>query len=264
MSQQVKVQRSLLMHRDAVVDAIPIVDFQGIYDEHATKNYEIGARRQLDDGRVFRYCYAATALYSGMGAQDGGVVGLYTLSAGTQAAGSSTITIPDTDTNHTANYWRDGYVSVEGWGPWYRKIVSSTASGGSTCTITLDDPTPAALTTNKVNVFRNPYAAVTRGMTLGANTAKIMSHVCVPLFAVTSSYYFWGQTWGPCAGVPVAFFGDLEYERQVILWDTDGAVRADTHMVSDGKQYQMGGYLIGRYTASTDHRVPMFMLMLAP
>lgn len=238
----------------------------GIYTESSTQEYEIGTRRvvRLPTGgpsRTFHYCYAATGLYGGMGAQDGGVVGLFTLAAGTQAAGSTSITIPDTDTDHVANWWKGGYIAVEAWGPWYREITASTASDGSTCDVTLDYPTLAALTTNRVQVVRNPYAAVTRGMTLGAGTAKIMSHVCVPPIVVTSGYYFWGQTWGPVAGCPVAFFGDLEFERAVILFDTDGAVAS---RFAYTEKYQDGGYLMGRYTASTDHRIPIYFLMLAP
>lgn len=237
------------------------LELPDVYAEDAVQKYPIGTKF-VEGDRSFRYSYAATGLYCGMGAHDGGIVKLFTLAlAGGQAAGVEFITIPDTDLTHTANYWAGGFIAVEGWGPWIRNIISSTASDGSTVDVYLDKVTPAALTTNKVQVVRNPYAAVTRGMTLGAGTAKIMSIVCFPLLVVTSGRHFWGQTWGPCAGVPVAFFGDLEFEKSVILFDTDGAVAS---RFAYTEKYQDGGYLLGRYTAGTDHRIPIFFLTLAP
>jgi hypothetical protein len=237
---------------------------QDTFEESSTQLHEIGARRVLPDGRVFKYCYAATALYGGMGAHDGGVIGNYTLAAGAQAAGSTSLVVPDTDATHVADWWKNGYISVEGYGPWYSKITASTASDGSTITITTEAATDAAVETDKVSLYRSPYAAVTRGMTLGATTAKIMTIVCVPPIAVTAEYYFWGQTWGPCGGCPVAFMGDSEYERDLVFQDTDGAVGTATSRIADGKGYQKAGWILGRHTSGTDCRNPVYWLQITP
>jgi hypothetical protein len=238
-------------------------EIKGIYEESATQLYEIGTRRALSDGRVFRYCYAGNALWMGMGAHDGSTPALFTLAvSGGQAAGEAYLTVPDTDATHTANYWKDGYVSVEGYGPWMRRIVSSTASDGSTCNLYLDTVLPAAVTTNNVQVVRNPYANCQKITT--AAQAKLSGFVCVPPLAVTSGYYFWGQTWGPCSGCPADFFGDLEFERAVCFMDTDGAIQSGQRGEAGSKYYQIAGYLMGNYTAATDHRIPIYFLTLAP
>lgn len=236
---------------------------QGIYSESATKLYDIGTRRALRDGRVYRYCYAGEALLRGMGAHDGSTPGLYTLAvSGGQAAGAAYLTIPDTTATHTADYWKDGYVALEGWGPWTRRIKSSTASDGATVNLTLETTLPTAVTTNRVQVIRNPYANC--NLISGAAQSKLASFVCVPTIAITSGYYFWGQTWGPVACTPAVFFGDLEFERTVVFHDTDGSVRESSSLVGASKHYQDAGYLLGNYTAATDHRIPIFMLTLAP
>ena len=235
-----------------------------VFVEDSTQQYPIGTRIVKGD-RSYRYCYAASALLRGMGAHDAGVVGLHTLAvSGGQAAGAAYLTIPDTDTDHVANWWAGGYVAMEGWGPWTRSIMTSTASDGSTVNLTLETTLPTAVTTNKVQVVRSPYAQVTAGGTLGAATAKITAYCCVPGVAITSGYYFWGQTWGPVGGCPAAFFGDLEYEKTTVFHDTDGSVRESSSLITNNKHYQEAGYVLGRYTAATDHRIPIYQLMLAP
>lgn len=172
---------------------------QGIYEQSATKNYDIGTRRVLDD-MVFRYCQAEPATGTTYKAiqPSRAVVNKHvpvTASAVTAASvGASTITA--TVASVAASSYKDGYI-IQQNSPWTQNSKLR-IKDNTTTVFTLKEPLVLAVGASDTMLFsRNMYSDV--GMIVTNGTGKeYMSWVAVPLLGITAEYYFWGQTWGPC------------------------------------------------------------------
>lgn len=184
---------------------------QGIYEESSTQHAPLGARLAFDDGRVFRYASNGTvALAAGelcQQAVNGGhttqQTGLTVSTAGT--AGGNTITVTTSTDTVSAGDFAGGYLvaigtAANGGGQYYRIKHNSACSAGGNSTLTLYDNIVKTISTSATaSLVANPYFGVIEY----ASTATGMP-VGVPLLAVTAStssirYFFWLQTWGPCA-----------------------------------------------------------------
>lgn len=238
---------------------------QDFYEESATQNFRIGTRR-VQDERVFRYMKASSNgiarpnwgcqnmnIYKDDNLQDTWEGSM----TGTASIGDVTITIADTNTNHGADHFAGGWVTA-----FYAvntriyRIRSSTASDGATVTLTLWDPIREAMSATFMTVHPSIYTKVERVHGGGSTTAAT---VCVSPIPVTGSYYFWGQTWGPCYCTPSgAAPGTGAYER-LLSFNYDGSVVL-TPAFAAGSYRQLAGYLL-EYTQSGDN---FFCLMIAP
>lgn len=172
---------------------------QGIYEESATQNYDIGTRRIVDD-MVFRYCEteADPGGTSSTIRANRAVVTKHipvTASAVTAAVVTAT-TVTATVAGVSADLYKDGYI-IQQTSPWTQNSKLRIKSN-TTTVFTLKDPLVLAVGSSDTMLFsKNMYKDVGKIPTNGTGK-EYMSWVAVPLLHVTASYYFWGQTWGPC------------------------------------------------------------------
>jgi len=178
-----------------------------IYTPTSAQKYRLGTRLAKADGRVFRYAQAnaSTALVAGdlIQSKASGAIAteqqdltIATASAVGDDFGYATIL---TDTTTTKDYFADGWYIVsdgtaaQGCGQIYQ-IKSHPAAAAASCKFTFYDKIKVLISTSaKAGLIINPYKLV-----IQAPTTETGFAVGVALTAVTVSYYFWLQTWGPC------------------------------------------------------------------
>jgi len=207
---------------------------QAPFVESAVQNYKIGSRLQLPDGTHWHYCKCGS---NGLAASmwDRGMASVVvpeTLAVvGATAVGSYTVVINDTNTAHGKDYWANGKVEI--WASpapatfQHRMIKSSTASNGTSVTLTLYYPLTNALADGDgLEICRSVYAEVDQTNLVASPARK--SIACVPLMLVTAEHYFWGQTWGPCTvAATVGTMGNTDHSRQVYFNHNDGTIRTE-------------------------------------
>ena len=181
-----------------VIKKVPIK--QGLYETSPTKQGDIGAVMEFEDGRKFVYTLnGATALEPGLMCQ--GIVEVATKKAealsSAIAVGDTTVIIVTAEA-FSNNELQDGWILIEGetgtaMGH-MRKIKSNPAAlTSSTMVITVYDAftDTAATATETVNIMPNIYSGVV------INTATTDGPlVGVPICHVEADYYFWLQVAG--------------------------------------------------------------------
>jgi hypothetical protein len=184
---------------------------QGLREESATQKYKLGQRYAppWDPlGRVYRYAYAGAAITPGKllgaAALSGAGTTLQTAASVSVAAviGDKKIFLTIVTTAQAADLFADGIAVVNDVSltpdEFYTFAVkgnSALATTGTTGYIELYEPIPVALTTSdKVDLTVNPWKSVVE-MPVTTHTG---SPIGVAGINVTSGYYFWAQTWGPC------------------------------------------------------------------
>lgn len=179
---------------------------QNIYNESEDQLLPLGKRLVLGD-RVFHYASAGAALDQGYLLESATLAGAVTtaqidLAVAAVAVGATSMTVTTGTTAQTANRFQDGYASVvsdtnaHGAGVAY-KIRShlGQAAAGSLVIMLYDEVVKAITTDCKISLCANLWARVKQT----AVTTAVGMPVGVPLIDVTSAYFFWCQTWGPCA-----------------------------------------------------------------
>lgn len=179
---------------------------QDFYEESITQKYQLGARYQLEDGRVFRYAKnGAAALVAGdviSSAAFGGSVATVQNDLAVQAAaaiGATTIYLTTVTDATTINQFAGGYLCLsdggaaigQGLAPY--RIMANSANAAGTTRFDLDRPLTIALTTSTVaTIMTNPYQLVIQAPI----TTPVGMVVGVAPMAVTINYFCWLQTWG--------------------------------------------------------------------
>ncbi len=211
---------------------------QSIYSEYsvtatnqtrAQGHHPIGTRAQLHDGRVYYYTSnGATALTVGSllvgsalsrsGNHD--KIAL-TASFANWSAGNADPVLLSTDVDTSdiiQDEYADGYVAFEltaGQGGHIYKIVShdsvDASVTGAESTFRLRDPlVGTAITTDEITLCRNPNDRVITSTTaeeelpvgvapIGVTASTALATDVTTTEAATTTYFFWAQTWGPCA-----------------------------------------------------------------
>ena len=180
---------------------------QGILQESADKNCELGTELVLNDGRKFRYCLnSSTSLDAGKVVQSAGwVTNHESLAVNTAAKGDTQLDVNNdasTITLITADQYADGYVCVETVGGsevGIFKIKSHPLQSSTTATlvVTLYDPLRVAFASGTtVTLVKNPYNLVVVNVASGGTETN--AEVGVPLIPITGSYFFWAQFKGLC------------------------------------------------------------------
>jgi len=226
--------------------ALPQTPFQ----EYANPRFKIGSRLWLPDGTVWHYCKCGSnGVVAAM--RDRGMCSLVTPETlaviGATPVGATQVVINDANAAHGADYWANGKVelwaSVAPADHQHRMIKSSSASNGTSVTLTLYYPITNALANGDgLEICRSVYAEVDQTNAIANPERK--SIACMPLKAVTAEYYFWGQTWGMCtiAGT-LGTMGNTNNSRQVYFNHADGTVRvAEEAGWVQGNQH--AGYLL--------------------
>jgi hypothetical protein len=184
---------------------------QSIYETSSVQLAELGSRKVVGD-RVFRYALSGGTITAGLLAASPNVDAkhLNTTIATNAVTGVKALTIVLT-TSAAANYFAEGYVHVQSGtaaniGHMYKIKSHGSIGDTSSGVFSLYDSVKVAIASNgdKVTLFPSQYSKV---VTLTDQTGPTVG---IAPIAVSSSDYFWLQTWGPCAyiagsaGVPVA------------------------------------------------------------
>jgi hypothetical protein len=245
------------------LSAPPLINgaWQSIYEQSLTQNFPIGTRLQVHD-RTFYYCKAAsvgTAVAMKAGHADCVEVDVNTF-AEVYPAGATEIRVEDTATR-AANYWQNGYVWVMNLvsGVYqHLKIKSSeeAIAADDHVHLTLYDPLPFAIPASTfVALHQNPFSNVSFA------TSDYMAMVCVPLIPVTASYYFWGQTWGPCFGTAQSAIPGAASADREVYFGTDGALMAGVDVDALTVMRQRAGFILSNTTSGGDQ---FYMLQITP
>ena len=234
-----------------------------IYDADTTAKYALGTRLQVDD-RVFRYALVSTnGVNAGYGAfYKVSLAVTYEAAGAASVVGDTTMTI--TESTITLNQLAGGYVIMghdSSATMQNRRIISNTASSGTTCTITLDGPIAVAGTL-PVEIIPSIYGSIQR-----TGSQEYDGVAGVPAITATTGQYIWTQTWGPCwivpggAGTP----GSTAAERAVYFVG-DGSINGAVGMAAEATEAhyrQYAGYIIQTDTAGSGGP-PFIMLQVSP
>jgi len=234
--------------------------WQGVYEQSAIQHFPIGTRLQLHD-RTFYYCKAAGTTAVAMKAGHNSVADLgVNTDAVDYAAGETEIVVLDTNTR-AANYYQNGYV-------WVMNLVSgvyqmlkikssdAAAAADNKVTIQLYDPLPFAIPASTfVTIWPNPFSAIT------FTTSAYSAMMCVPLIPVTDTYYFWGQTWGPCFGTAMSAIPGAASADREVYFNGDGALIAGVDTVLETQVPQRAGFIITMTSGGGDQ---FYMLQITP
>lgn len=213
----------------------------------------IGTMGKTADGRCFRLCKAAGALTGlarlaistahcpgATGHEDHqGFEGVPYANA---AAGATKVKIADT-TARAINYYSGGYLAIYPAAPYCALPIRSSALGTTAYVeLTLDCELPVAITTaTGITAYVSPYSMVQAASSVGADYEAFM---CLPLVAVASGDYFWGQTGGPAIVTPNGgtWPGQGAHYRDVFAWQ-DGTINPSS-VADPTAGYQRVGYLL--------------------
>jgi len=199
-------------YKESLKGTGPIPINQGIYQTSSTKLGTIGQRLQLNDGRVFYYARAGSSyLYAGRAVASMAVSSELSKACTAATTGAYEITVTTSASSAVADM-PEGYLLINDVGPGEGhmmkiKKAAANASLSTSIDFTLYDPLPVeAIATNEFSVIFNPWNDVVS--TDAQNALATGQFVCgVPPVAVTASYYFWCQTWGPAAVLSAANVG---------------------------------------------------------
>ena len=176
---------------------------QGLRDVSSTKLHTLGAIRETEDGRRFRYGKAGATMVAGGATQAAAAtanhIAQIQTSGAANAAGSINVTVYVGGTAVNANQYDDGYLVVHragsGTAGLYYPIAShtTTSTGLTTITVTLKEPLKlATYTDDYFSLFCNPWSAVE----IGTDVAVFPTGMA--MYAASSGQYLWFQTGGFC------------------------------------------------------------------
>ena len=221
----------------------------GLEKEHtSSKKRRVGTKMILPDGRVYSYGKAGEAITAGKitmaaATSSGHIKDLAiaaAVSANASGIGAITVTNATTAISGSEYYtgsrgdvgdYEDGYIFVNdaaGEGQFWPIWRHSAATSSGTLTIDLheSDFVATALTTSsEVGLAKNPWSAV-EAWDVNDIDGPVMG---IPNRDMTSGYYGWFQTQGPCA---VLTNGTFVVGNQVITGSTtdgSGDVSADNN-----------------------------------
>ena len=223
--------------------------------ETSGQKHKLGTRGTTPDGRVFYYAQNSSAAIV-----TGGMLvdGLLTVAAhdmdvpaGTNAAGTTAVSVEVPTTDLTKDQYADGYMIFNdgpGQGEVYRikSHPAHDASDDNTVIVTIDEPDGLATATTSSSLFglfKNPYNGI--AIVNGDGTLTFRTGVIgVSTIPVTASYYCWIQTAGIGSvnmGAQVAVVGDALTVSQ----ETDESGCAERADHSDESDLATIGVAIG-------------------
>jgi hypothetical protein len=220
----------------------------------ATQRYVLGTRGITWDGKVHRYYRTGTATTSYQRAlffNDTGDI-TYEAPAAAAAAGATELLIAEASI--TEDQFAGGYIILfhaTGNGAVY-SIKSNDATSGSNFRCYLAEPLARAVTTSDaLEMYISPYADLRSGTT----TTKAWGGLPAQ-GNMTSGYYGWLQTWGPCFISPQSTVGE-DY-AQSGYFRNDGSIDARGNVGTNVSDQRAGTVLIGGAAGNG----PLFMLQV--
>jgi len=230
---------------------------QDIYTPSTTQRYQIGCRKELPDGRVFRYCHAKNTADGDLLANVGCFVDKLAY-----YESNETIAVHDAGARviNFDNKAGEPIALEELVGGWFggatprlcNRIMSNLAGSGAggvapvLTAITLERGIPVGITLNRrVYAYPNKYKDVVN--TGGIDSASPLGAViAVPLIDITHNYYFWGQTWGDFQGLAGIMARDvgMTVGKRVFYFCGLGYMRTRPEVDVDDIQFQRGGTVL--------------------
>jgi hypothetical protein len=222
---------------------------QAVNEESLTQKYPIGTKYE-SWGKIWRYCQAAATITLGKRGCPNLADAPWTGSNATYGLGSDDTTITGTQGSyfvdvtqghahlHTLDEFQGGMLTLYPAAGiaihQYRIIGNDAGSTTSLFRLYIDPPLLVDETTTPCDISPSPYKNVGNSPSVGVN----LSVVCVPEILVTTAYYFWGQTHGPCY-VPAATGDWTTGASRNVVWHTNGCVKIDA-----ADALQNAGYLL--------------------
>ena len=178
---------------------------QGLFAESSTAKYDLGAKLEFSDGRVFRYTQAGGAVTAGhLVAQDfsaGNIAEFDDATISPVAAGATVITITASalsgvdDVNELAGSY---LMTIDGTGEYYSyKIKSHTVESSNAVEFTLFDPLHTAVVSGETDlqIIAPAFRQVVTNTNPASGTGDSVP-VGVSFRGLSSGYYGWIQTGG--------------------------------------------------------------------
>lgn len=194
-------QKRVILGTQSLVGHTEAPDWGFIYNTSLTKDpkWNLGDAVVLPDGREFVYSKSTEAIATGLGCNftAAGYIS-YTTMTVAASAGDKELTVPAaTHAALTADELRGGYVNIfdsTGYTQFRQIIGNDAADSGAAFKIYLDGALQYEITTSdSIEVYQNPYAALETADAGLANTPK----AGVPAANVAAaSTYFWCQRRG--------------------------------------------------------------------
>lgn len=223
---------------------------QGLYAVSTTKKECLGALRETEDGRKFRYALSGATLVCGgatyRAANDSNFIAQIQTSGAVNAAGATRVACYVGGTAVTANLFDDGYLvvyrtaGVNKPGLYYPISSHTTSAAGSEIVyLTLKEPLQqASLLTDYFSVYPSPWSS------LGISTDIATNYAGQAMAAATSGQYFWVQT----GGFAVVKGGDTATMGYPVgPSDTDHCIEVASTQTGPVVGYAYGGDLVSGY-----------------
>lgn len=257
-----------------------------VYTKDSAKKFPLGTRMELEDGRVFRYCYfngdadpewmaykakktntVAVAPTQATAAAQAAAYPGETLAAGAVGSRFVTVTI-DTEIGVlttgvlSENELAGGFIVIgngSGQHPQMRRIVSHpalTTTGGS-LTVKLDAPLISAVTasTTTIELMECPYYCIKADGSGG----DYVSFIGVPAAEFSSGEYGWIQTRGPCWITSDGNTCDSARDRMIAVVGNGSIVSSNDVTVESG--CQIIGYALDMSGSSASNAPFVFLTL---
>lgn len=231
----------------------------GPYLAEAIQRYIYGTRFLMWDGRVFKYALTQGEVESYHGVRDNNSAALsYTAAPLAAAIGDRMVQI--TLASRAEDDLVGGYIGLYDGGDIdttnQRGIIGNEKSDtNDKVNLYVDFPLHQAIiaTTDAMEVFENPYRAVTE--VSGSSSAW----VGVPCISCAAALKTWIQTWGPCMISPGNGTLDdpIANERSVYWWNNGTLAEAGSNEATSESQH--AGYILNG--GSSGIAGPIIMLM---
>jgi len=192
--------------RDEVIPLKSIYEYDTVTVGSGISKHQLGDKCRMSDGRVYHWALnggvalvAANLLQNAVTVADHwNMVATYV-----HAIGETKIFLLPTTAVIAKNYYSNGYLWVNegaGLGMCY-KIKSNTlcalVTGGYAY---IYDPLVVAIAAaSNITVVANPWQGVIQCPAVPTGIPVGVAPIAVPATTATIQYYFWAQTWGPCA-----------------------------------------------------------------
>lgn len=219
--------------------------------------YNVGDRVVLPDGREFVYALSSSAINPGVGCEfDNTGYVAYTAATTAAAVGATSMTVPAaTHAALTKDDLAGGFVVLHLSGvPQVRGIVGNdAASANAAFVIYLDAELKVAVSTSTgVEVYKNPYSAISAGNDPALAKAGVATAV-----VGASSTYFWIQRRGWTFISPQS---GITGNKDGAMWRHDGSLDTVLNGVSGDTTYVSTQYAGFAAIGSADGNGPLFYL----
>lgn len=219
------------------------------------QRFNFGTRSMSWDGSVYRYCKASTTYTSYQAAvwhtATGAGISFEAINSGS-AAGSKEVIIAEAGI--TEDQYAGGYLLIfhSSGNGMITSVIGNTASEGGIVVLYLDEPLPVAITAEAIELYANPWSAVSQGGSNGLN-----GFIGIPQALLTTNYHGWVKTWGPVFISAQSTIGDVYVKA--CYFRHDGSIDARGNIGTPVTDQYAGYVMVGKQTGDG----PLIMLQVS-